>query len=183
MAKILIVDDMRDFLEEQIKLLEEYGFPHELKTAVCPQAALELLSQEPFELVILDLKMAGKSGVELLHEIKRRFPQTKVIIYSAYVGDYMASELYKAGADDILTKPCPIDRFIRAIDAILYPDKDCTIVLIHGYDVKSIRSQVLPVIIQKALTKANRNAGRTAELLGVTRRCLGNMLKRFGIVR
>ncbi len=183
MAKILFVDDMREFLNEQTKLLQEAGFPHEFRTADNPKAALDLLAREHIDLVILDLMMPTKDGAQLLHEIKRRFKKTKVAIYSGYVSDYNASELFKAGADEILTKPCPPERLMKTIESLLRPEKDCTIVIIHGYNLKEFRNQVLPTMLQKALSKSDSNVSRAADLLGVSRRCLTNMLKRFGIIR
>lgn len=184
MAKILFIDDMREFLDEQMKLLAEHRFPHEVKTADNPRAALELLAQDRYDLIVLDLVVPNmQNGIELLHEIKRRFPETKVLIYSGWIEEITKQELFKSGADEILQKGCPIERFMKAIEALLTPGKDSTIVMIHGYNLKDLRNQILPVVIQKALSKTNGNVGMAADLLGITRQCLARWLKRLGIVR
>jgi putative two-component system response regulator len=69
------------------------------------QQALAKLKKAPIELVILDIKMPGRSGVELLPEIKAKYPDTAVIMATAVDDASIAINCMKAGAYDYLTKP------------------------------------------------------------------------------
>ncbi|GBC76976.1 Transcriptional regulatory protein GlrR [bacterium HR08] len=83
MAKILIVDD-----EPNIRLLYTAVLTereHEVVEAENGRQALEALEREPFDLVILDIRLRAESGLDLLQEIVARYPQVPVILCSAYV--------------------------------------------------------------------------------------------------
>ena len=183
MAHILLVDDLPEFIETERQLLQECELGYKVEAASTTEKATELLEHERFDLVILDLMMPKKSGLELLHEIKRRWPGTPVLIYSAYLDRIPETVLYQEGADLVLSKPASLELFINAVKKLVSADSDTTVVIIHGYKVKEIKNQVLATIIQKVLRKAGQNLSRAAELMGISRECLSVMMKRFGIIR
>jgi putative two-component system response regulator len=104
---ILLVDD-----EEMIRrLLSQKLSPegYRCEQAANAKQALEKLKEHPIDLVILDIKMPGKSGVELLSEIKAKYPDTAVIMATAIDDAAVAIKCMKAGAYDYVTKPFNLD--------------------------------------------------------------------------
>ncbi len=115
--RILIVDDeeiIRKLLHQ--KLSSEGYHCAEASTA---DQALDKLRSNAVELVLLDIKMPGKSGVELLPEIKASYPDTAVIMATAISDTSTAIQCMKQGAYDYLTKPFSLDEVILSIDRAL----------------------------------------------------------------
>jgi two-component system, NtrC family, response regulator PilR len=110
--KILVVDDersMREFLEI---MLHKDGYI--VRCAENGKMALDLFRQEPFDLVITDIRMKPVDGLEVLRRCKGIAPQTIVIIISAYASAETAVAAMKEGAYDYLPKPFKIEE-MRAV--------------------------------------------------------------------
>jgi putative two-component system response regulator len=104
---ILLVDD-----EEMIRrLLHQKLSPegYRCEQAANARQAMEKLKEDPIELVVLDIKMPGRSGMELLAEIKAKYPDTAVIMATAVDDAGTAIKCMKAGAYDYVTKPFNLD--------------------------------------------------------------------------
>jgi DNA-binding response OmpR family regulator len=102
-ANILIVDDekaVRESLEEILKM-EDYR----VETASSGEDALEQINEEEFNLVLLDLKMPGIDGVEVMRQISRYAHDTKVIILTGHGTLESAIEALRLGAEDYMLKP------------------------------------------------------------------------------
>lgn len=104
--KILMVDDEAQFRATTQKILNKKGF--ETILAANGEEALERLAQNP-DVVVLDVKMPGMDGHEVLKEIKRRNPDLPVIMLTGHGKAPSAQEALTQGAFDYLTKPCNID--------------------------------------------------------------------------
>jgi len=102
-ARILIVDDDRVILELASIILRSDGYS--VRTAGDGILALNLLAEEPFDLVLLDFMMPGKDGLEVLQEIKHNFPDIAVIIFTGMGSENIAVNAMKAGAADYIIKP------------------------------------------------------------------------------
>ncbi|MFN2455970.1 MAG: ATP-binding protein [Pyrinomonadaceae bacterium] len=104
--RILIVDD-----EEPIRSLFEQCLNerYSCATATNVDEALTYLSQEPFALVISDMLMPGRSGVELLREVTQRFPDTAFVMASGVDRTQRVLDAVRLGAYDYLLKPCDLD--------------------------------------------------------------------------
>src|SRR5688572_31082789 len=103
MAQVLIIDDhdsMRDGLE---LLLRKRG--HRTLSADGGQRGLDLLEEEGADLVITDVRMAQVDGIEVLRQVRERFPETEVLVITAYGTIETAVEAMKLGASDFITKP------------------------------------------------------------------------------
>ena len=114
---LLIVDDevsIRKLLRR--KLSGEVYQCEEADTAV---QALNMLASSPIALVILDIKMPGKSGIELIPEIKSGYPDTAIIMATAINDINVAVECLKQGADDYICKPFNLDEVSRSIQRAL----------------------------------------------------------------
>lgn len=113
-ARVLLVDDERDFVSAMTKRLTKRDL--EVSNAFDGLEALEALSQdERIEVVVLDVKMPGMSGVEALREIKRRYPLVEVIMLTGYATIETAIEGMKLGAYDYLMKPCDMDELLGKV--------------------------------------------------------------------
>ncbi len=101
--QILIIDD-----ESSQRRVLEYNLQqegHETHTAASGEEGLEILKNFPIDVVITDIKMPAMSGVELLSEIKRLYPEVQVILITAYATVESAIEAMKLGAYDYIQKP------------------------------------------------------------------------------
>ncbi len=114
---ILIVDDeemIRDLLSSAL-LQDEY---------VCHQAsnveeAFSLLDEQPVELVISDIMMPGRSGVELLRDLKKIDPDIAVLMITGLSDMNTAMECVHLGADDYITKPFGINRVVLTVKNLI----------------------------------------------------------------
>ena len=111
--KILIVDDEDSIRKLVSKRLSGEGY--QCQEACDAEQALGKLLKEPVSLVLLDVKMPGKSGVELLPELKLRFPDTAVIMATAAVDLNVAIGCMKHGAYDYITKPFDLDDIVHSV--------------------------------------------------------------------
>ncbi|NMB76968.1 MAG: sigma-54-dependent Fis family transcriptional regulator [Myxococcales bacterium] len=103
MSQILVVDDDRSMREMLEIFFAREGFS--VRTAESLPAALDLLADQPADLVITDLKMKGGSGLDLLREVRTRHPATEVILITAYATTETAVSALQLGAYDYVTKP------------------------------------------------------------------------------
>jgi two-component system response regulator HydG len=105
--KILIVDDEAPHRQMLRAVLSAEGYEiHEAKNG---QTAIAGVANQFYDLILMDIRMAGLSGIEALKEIKHLSPGIPVIIMTAYASVDTAVEALKAGAYDYITKPLDID--------------------------------------------------------------------------
>jgi len=113
-AHIMVVDDEaseRVSLAEVLKL-EEY----QVDTAASGEEALSLLGKSTsFDLILLDLKMPGMDGLEVIDAVRKRSPGTVVILLTAFGTLETAMEAIKSGAHDYLLKPCPVPDILESV--------------------------------------------------------------------
>ncbi|MBI3307376.1 MAG: response regulator [Candidatus Omnitrophica bacterium] len=180
MAHILVVDDSPEMVETEKQLLQDMGDDFCVSMARNYEDALELLETSPFDLVILDLMLPNRSGVEILDHIKQKF-KTPVMIYSAYL-EYMPHHvLLKKGADQILAKPAPLQVFMNAIKNLIEPRQERTFLTLEGFNLRKIKNQVFKDMIQKTLKLTNQDLEKTSAMLGISESCLKGLIKRLHI--
>ena len=117
-SHILIVDDEPYMLELIQRLLREKT-PHQAHTASSGAEALAWLDRQFFHLALLDLRMPGMDGLELLGEIKRRHSHTQVIIVTAHGTIPSAVEALQQGAADFVTKPFANQALLAVVERVL----------------------------------------------------------------
>ncbi len=117
MNRILIVDDDDELRGNLTDVLQDAGY--QTVEAANGQAALNLLDDEDFKLVLLDMVMPGMNGIDTLTELKRRKPQTKVIMITAFATVQSAVNAIQQGASDYVTKPFKIDELLATIGRVL----------------------------------------------------------------
>jgi CheY-like chemotaxis protein len=112
-VRLLIVDDDPVFRQELGDLLEG---DHRVTTAASAAKALEALEQEDFDVVFTDLKMPRQSGLELLREIRRKWPTTLVVLVTGFATVETAVEAMKDGAFDYIRKPFQLAQVHTTLD-------------------------------------------------------------------
>lgn len=111
--KILVVDDEQDYCNVMKVILTAKG--HQTDFAVSGAGALELMSQNSYDLVITDLMMPEMDGRQLLHEIKLLYPATEVIMLTAYGSIENAVEAMRDGAYSYVTKGGNPEELVREV--------------------------------------------------------------------
>ena len=102
-TKILVVDDEKGICQNVEKILKKNNY--EVTQAVSAQDALEKMAQDSFALLISDIVMPGKNGLELLKLVKKEWPLTKAIMMTAYASTDTAMKAIRLGALDYVPKP------------------------------------------------------------------------------
>jgi len=116
--RLLVVDDQADVCRGLRRLLSTLGCT--VETADSGEAALSRLQADAYDLIITDIKMAGMSGMELLHEIKRRWPAVEVVIITGYGTIEMAVSSLQDGASHFLTKPFDNEEILSLVRRLGY---------------------------------------------------------------
>ena len=116
-AHILVVDDEVNIRGALVTLLEKKG--HHVRGAGTGEEALEELEAAPADLVMTDLKMPGIGGMEFLRRLKEKWPETEVVVMTAYGSIDTAVEAMRCGAYDYLAKPIDRERFPIVVEKAL----------------------------------------------------------------
>ena len=103
LVRVLVVDDDRIILESLCEFLRLERY--EVETAAAFPQALQILERSGVDLILCDVNMPGGNGFELLHCVRKRFPETVVVMMTGYGTIESAVEAIKMGAYDYLTKP------------------------------------------------------------------------------
>jgi two-component system, NtrC family, response regulator PilR len=107
MSNILIVDDEQSY--RQLLSLVFDGEGHKIRTAVNGREAIELLAEEPADVIISDVKMPDMDGIEMLRVVRETMPDVGVVFMTAFASVDSAREAFKLGADDFITKPFDVE--------------------------------------------------------------------------
>ncbi|MBC7360041.1 MAG: response regulator [Desulfacinum sp.] len=116
-AHVLLVDDEVEFVDILAERLEAREFS--VVKAYSGDEALEKLGEAKVDVVVLDVVMPGKSGIETLREIKQREPLVEVIMLTGHATVETAIEGMKLGAYDYLMKPTEIPDLVEKLEGAL----------------------------------------------------------------
>lgn len=119
MIEVLIADDhplVRSGLKHVLEQEPDFATPAEAQDAT---QVLEKIKEKPWDAVILDIAMPGRSGLETLSEVKRLHPNLPVLILSMHSEEQFAVRAIKAGASGYLTKSNAPEELVRAIRQIV----------------------------------------------------------------
>ncbi len=112
-GSILVVDDEAEIREGLEALLTSENF--QVTLAETGEAGLQKLEDRPYDLMLLDVSLPDRNGLELLREIRRRDPYLSIILITAYGSIDMARAAFKSGAQDYITKPWSNDELIAQV--------------------------------------------------------------------
>lgn len=113
--KVVVVEDQPQILRNQLKILQESTEIEVIGTALSGEAALELLEKKQPDVILQDLGLPRMTGIEVTREVKRRWPQVEVLVFTIFDEEEKVIEAVKAGASGYLLKGAPADRLIDAI--------------------------------------------------------------------
>lgn len=113
--KILLVDDEEDFIRTISERLELRDLSS--NTALNGEDALKYVGEKEPDIMVLDLKMPGIDGMEVLRRVKKVYPNIQVIIHTGHGNDLDEAEARSMGVFDYLKKPVDIDFLVERIKA------------------------------------------------------------------
>lgn len=173
---ILIVDDDERLRTRMARAFEERGY--EVHKAPGYDTAIEIASSESTEYAVVDLRMPGKSGLELVGALHRLDASTKIIVLTGYGSIATALEAVRLGATHYLTKPADIDEVIVSFHRGEGGPEDAPSTLPAPSETPSL-ARVEWEHIQRVLTDCGGNITKAAERLGIHRRSLQRKLAKF----
>ncbi len=166
-ARILVVDDelsMQEFLEICFR---REGY--DVVTAGDVDTALALLDADEFDVVISDLQMPGRSGLELLHAVRETSPETAVILITAFATTETAITAMKEGAYDYVTKPFKVDEMRLVVEKALEKK-------LLSRENRRLRSELQSQLRHRDLIGTSPSMHRVYELVGQVAETKTNVL-------
>ena len=165
-AKFLVVDDDEVFRTRLVKALQSRGLHAE--GAGSADAALKLAPTLQPQAAIVDLRMPGPSGLDLVSELSARLPGIQIVVLTGYGSIATAVEAVRRGAINYLTKPLDTDQILAAFEKEAEPAPDAG-------TIPSL-ARVEWEHIQRILHDCNGNISLAARKLGLHRRSLQRKL-------
>ena len=173
MQSIIIVDDEEHFRSRLVKAFINRGYTVYHAGAV--DEALKKIKASRPDWALVDLKMPGKSGLDLLREAKNIVPMIKIVVLTGYGSIATATEAIKLGAHYYLPKPADVDDILNAFerDSDLPLESDQP-----DFEVPSL-ARAEWEHIQRVLNDCNNNITAAANKLGIHRRTLQRKLYKY----
>lgn len=112
--RVLMIDDETVFVNSLTKVLARRGIG--VQSAPDGHTGLALLTNEGFDVIVLDMRMPGMDGLATLKAIRERDTLTPVILLTGHIDLKQVSEALKAGAAEVLLKPCPVENLVSSIE-------------------------------------------------------------------
>jgi two-component system, NarL family, invasion response regulator UvrY len=119
MRRILIVDDHEVVRDGVKRIFEEQPGTTAFGDASTASEALQVISEHDWDIVVLDLSLGGRSGLDLLKELKQVCPRIPVLILSMHSEEQYARRAFKAGAAGYITKDTSGAELSKAIDKVI----------------------------------------------------------------
>ena len=113
-AKILLVDDEKEFIDALTQRLEVRGL--KVTGATRGQDAVDLIGNQSFDIIVLDLAMPGMDGLETLQKIKEKDPDAEIVMLSGHGNIKSGVEAMKLGAEDFLEKPVDLNDLLKRVE-------------------------------------------------------------------
>ena len=178
---ILIVDDDTTYRRRVMRAFQERGF--EVRGADEVEQALVLARDESPELALIDLRMPGRSGLELVKELKSLEPSINIVVLTGYGSIATALEAVRLGATHYLTKPADVEEILAAFRRRDGLGDESGRELELGEDQVPSLARVEWEHIHRILTDCGGNISLAARLLGVHRRSLQRKLAKYPVRR
>jgi two-component system, NarL family, invasion response regulator UvrY len=119
MIKILTVDDHMVVREGVKRIFDHQPDKALFGEAATAQEALDLVRQQDWDILVLDISIGGRNGLELLKDVKQLRPKLPVLILSMHSEEQYARRAFKAGAAGYITKDCPQSELLSAINKVI----------------------------------------------------------------
>ncbi|MEI7449248.1 MAG: response regulator [Desulfomonile sp.] len=112
--RVLMIDDETVFVNSLTKVLTRRGIG--VQSAPDGHKGLALLTNEGFDVIVLDMRMPGMDGLATLKAIRERDALIPVILLTGHIDLKQVSDALKAGAAEVLLKPCPVENLVSSIE-------------------------------------------------------------------
>ncbi|HYO52534.1 response regulator transcription factor [Archangium sp.] len=116
--RVFVVEDQTRILKNQLRLLESHQDILIVGTALSGEAALEEMPRVNPDVFLLDLGLPRMSGIDVTRQVKARWPQVEILIFTIFDEEDKVLEAVKAGASGYLLKGTPADKIIEAIKEV-----------------------------------------------------------------
>lgn len=117
MKRVLIVDDDRQMVRTLSDVVQLHGW--EAHGVYSGEDALTSIEARPFAIVLMDIRMDGMSGVEVLRAMKRIRPGIPIILMTAHTASEVIADAEREGALHVLRKPVPLPALVEMLDAVV----------------------------------------------------------------
>jgi DNA-binding NarL/FixJ family response regulator len=114
-VKVVVCEDQPQILKNQMKILQDAPEVEVIGTALSGEAALELLEKKQPDVLLQDLGLPRMSGIDVTREVKRRWPEVEVLIFTIFDEEEKVIEAVKAGASGYLLKGASSEKILEAI--------------------------------------------------------------------
>ena len=193
MLKILVVDDHPMLRNGLVALFKEIGGFDRVMEARNGQEAIESMSREDADIVLLDLNMNGQLDLNTSEEIRARFPRTRVIVYSMHEEGHIIRRLKRAGISGYILKRSPHQQIVDAVKCAAmgreYWPPEVTEILHNssqgfsdgasGVNISRRESEVLLLVAREM------SNGQIADVLGMSQRTVEthkrNLTRKLGV--
>ena len=119
-ASVLIVDDEQLLVRTLSSVLSEYGYRITVAGSA-EEAAPRIFGQERFDLILLDNRLPGESGIDLMQRIREQAVRSKVILMTAYGTAEVRRQVERLEVDHYLTKPFDLGVVVEEVRALIGP--------------------------------------------------------------
>ena len=178
-ASVLVVDDDETFRSRLVRALQARGY--EAQGAKDGETAVELAKGESPEYAVVDLRMPGISGLDVVRELKAIDAMTNIVVLTGYGSIATALESVRLGATHYLTKPADVDDIVAAWDRANQPPGAAS----AAPEITAVPSLARAEWehINRVLTDCGGNISQAARLLGLHRRSLQRKLSKYPTAR
>lgn len=170
---VLLVDDDDVFRERLARALRDRGYT--VHRAASYEDALSRAREESPEYAVVDLRMPGRSGLEIVRDLAALDPSTRIVVLTGYGSIATAVEAVRLGAVQYLSKPVGIEELLLAFERAQQPPM---VALEEDYRTPSL-ARTEWEHIQRILTDCGGNISEAARRLGLHRRSLQRKLGKY----
>ena len=176
---LLVVDDDDVLRERLVRAFRERGY--EAVGVPDGDRALALAAADPPELALVDLRMPGRPGLDVVRELLALDPATQVVVLTGYGSIATAVEAIRLGAKHYLTKPADADEILRAFGGAVATSSSGNVIAAPGGAAQETPSLARTEWehIQRVLSDVNGNVSEAARRLGLHRRSLQRKLSKY----
>ena len=166
--QVVMIDDDEAFGRVLARRLAHQGWPTEHFTT--PEQALQSCATIAVTHIILDLNLAGSSGLQYLAQLQKQWPQARIVVLTGYASIATTVHAIKNGAADYLTKPVEMNLLIKTLAGDHQPPQLCD----EPVSVDALEWE----LIQRTLQEHDNNISATARALKMHRRTLQRKLQK-----